>query len=99
MVPQPMPVVDIVAEAAKLQEAMARGPQKAQLAQAPESGGDAGQSSVVTAAGADAEEEVSRGGADDATWLNVEIVAGRGDADNAAQPVAGGGVGAKGAGS
>ena len=60
MAPQPPPVVDIVAEAAKLQEAMARGAQKAQLARAPESGGDAGQSGVVMAARADAEEEVGR---------------------------------------
>ena len=41
MEPQPLPVVDIVVEAAKLQEAMARGAQKAQQAQAPESGDDA----------------------------------------------------------
>ena len=40
--PQPLLVVDIVAEAAKLQEAMALGAQKAQQARAPESGGDAG---------------------------------------------------------
>ena len=40
--PQPLPVVDIVAEAAKLQEAMARGDQKAQQARAPESRSDAG---------------------------------------------------------
>jgi len=39
--PQPLPIEDIVAEAAKLQEAMARGAQKAQLARVPESGGDA----------------------------------------------------------
>ena len=58
--PQPLPVVDIVAEATKLQEAMARGAQKAQLARAPESGGDAGQSGVVTAAQADAEGEVEQ---------------------------------------
>ena len=90
---QPLPVVDIVAEAAKLQEAMARGAQKAQLARAPESWGDAGQSGVVTAAGADAEEELGRGGTDDAARLDVEIEAGRGDADSTAQPVAGGGAG------
>ena len=86
MVPQPLPVVDIVAEAAKLQEAMARGAQKAQQARAPESGGDTGQSSVVTAAQADAEEKVSQGGADDAAWLDAEIGAGRGDADSTAPP-------------
>ena len=93
MAPQPLPVVDIVAEAAKLQEAMARGAQKAQLARAPESGGDAGQSGVVTVTQADAEEGAGRGGADDAAWLDVEIEAGRDDADSAAQPVAGGGAG------
>ena len=91
--PQPLPVVDIVAEAAKLQKAMARGAQKAQQARAPESGGDAGQSGVVTAAQDDAEGEVSRGGANDATRPDVEIEADRGDADSAAQPVAGGEIG------
>jgi hypothetical protein len=85
--------VDVVAEAAKLQEATARGAQKAQLARAPGSGGDAGQSGVVTVAQADAEEEVGQGGVDDAARLNVEIEAGRGDADSAAQLVAGGGAG------
>ena len=84
-VPKPLPVVDIVAEAAKLQEAMARGAQKAQQARAPESGGDTGQSGVVTAAQADAEREVGRGGAHDATRPDVEIEASRGDADWVAQ--------------
>ena len=65
--PQPLPVVDIVAEAAKLQEAMARGGQKAQQVRARESRGDAGQGGAVTAAQADAEGEVDRGGANDAT--------------------------------
>ena len=90
--PLPLPIMDIVAEASKLQEAMARGAQKAQQARAPESGGDAGQSSVVTAAQADAEGEVGHGGANDATWPDVEIEAGRGDADSAARPVAGEGA-------
>ena len=76
--PQPLPVVDIVAEAAKLQEAIARGAQKAQQARAPESGGDTGQIGVVTAAQADAEGEVGRGGAKDATRPDVEIEDGRG---------------------
>ena len=40
--PQPLPVVDIVAEAVKLQEAMARGTLESQLARARESRGDAG---------------------------------------------------------
>ena len=87
--PQPPPAVDIVAEAAKLQEAMARGVQKAQQAQAPGRGGDAGQSGVVTAAQTDAEGEIGRGGANDATRTDIEIQAGRGDADSVAQPVAG----------
>ena len=78
-----------MAEAAKLQEAMALGAQKAQLARAPESGGDAGQSGIVTAAQADAEGEIGRGGANDATRPDDEIEAGRGDADGVAQPVAG----------
>ena len=64
---QPLPIVDIVAEAAKLQEAMARGAQKAQQARAPESRGDAGQGGTITAAQAYAEGEVDRGGANDAT--------------------------------
>ena len=83
--PQPLPVVDIVAEAAKLQEAMARGAQKAQH--------DAGQGGTVTAAQADAEGEVDRGGANDATRPDVEVEAGRGDADSAARPIAGEGAG------
>ena len=61
------------AGAEKLREAMARGALEAQLARAQESGGDAGQSAVVTAARADAEEEVGWGGADDAARLDVEI--------------------------
>ena len=75
--PQPLPVVEIVAEAAKLQEAMARGAQKAQQARAPESRGDAGQGGAITAAQADADGEVDRGGANDATWPDVEVGAGR----------------------
>ena len=89
MAPQPLPVVDIVAEAAKLQEAMARGAQKALQARAPESRGDAGWGGAVTAAEADAEGEVGRGGANDATRPDVEVEAGRGDADSTARPVAG----------
>ena len=75
----PLPIVDIVAEAAKLQEAMARGAQKAQQARAPESRGDAGQGGAITAAQADADGEVDRGGANDATWPDVEVGAGRDD--------------------
>ena len=87
--PQPLPVMDIVAEAAKLQEVMTRGAQKAQQVRAPESRGDAGQGGAVTAAQADAEGEVERGGANDATRPDVEVEAGRCDADSAARPVAG----------
>jgi len=87
--PQPLPIVDIVAEAAKLQEAMARGAQKAQQARAPENRGDAGPVGAVTAAQTDAEGEVCRGGANDTSRPDVEVEAGRGDADSAARPVAG----------
>ena len=83
-----------MAEAAKLQEPMAHGAQKAQLARAPESGGDAGQSGVVLAAWADAEEEADRGGAESAARLDVE--AGEGGAGSVAQPEARGGGGAGG---
>ena len=37
--------------------------------------------------------EASRGGADDATWPDVEVEAGRGDAGSAARSVAEGGAG------
>ena len=75
--PQPPPVVDIVAEAAKLWEAMTRGAQAAQQARALGNGGDAGQSGVEAAAQADTVGEASRGGADDATRPDVEVEAGR----------------------
>ena len=88
MAPQPPPVVDIVAEAAKLRDAMARGAQAAQQARAPGNGGDAGQSGVEAAAPADAMGEAGRGGADDAARPDVEAEAGRGDTDSAARPVA-----------
>ena len=68
----------------KLQEAMARGTLESQLARALEGGGDAGQSGVVTAARADAEEEAGRGGTDDAARPDIKIEAGLGDADSAA---------------
>jgi len=48
--PQPLPAVDLVAEAAKLREAMARGAQAAQQARAHEDGGDVGQSGIEVAA-------------------------------------------------
>ena len=93
--PQPPIGVDPVleAEAVKLREAVARGAQEAQLARALESGGNAGESGVVTAARADAEEEAGRDGADAAARPDVEVKASRGDADSAAQPVVGGGAG------
>ena len=52
--PQPLPAVDLVAEAAKLREAMARGAQAAQQAQALGNWGDAVQSGAEAAAPADA---------------------------------------------
>ena len=85
--------MDIVAEAAKIQEAMARGAQRAQQARAPESRDDAGQDGAAMAAQADAEGEVGWGDADDAARSDVEIEAGRGDADSATRPAAGGGAG------
>jgi hypothetical protein len=91
--PQPLLVVDIVAAATKLQEAMARGAQKAQQARAPESEGDAGQGGAVAAAQANAEGEVGQGGANDATRPDVEVEAGRGAAVSATQPAAGEGTG------
>ena len=48
--PQPLPAVDLVAAAAKLREAMARGAQVAQQARAQEEEGDAGQSGAEAAA-------------------------------------------------
>ncbi|XP_039778352.1 paraneoplastic antigen Ma6F-like [Panicum virgatum] len=89
--PQPLPVVDIVAEAAKLQEAMARGTLESQLARAQESRGDAGQSGTAEAARADAEDEAGWGGVGRAAQPEVE--AGRGGADAAAQPEVGTGEG------
>ncbi|XP_039787198.1 skin secretory protein xP2-like [Panicum virgatum] len=64
--PQPSPVVDIVAEAAKLREAMARGAQAAQQSRAPGNGGEASQSGAEAAAPADAVADADRGGADGA---------------------------------
>jgi len=82
--PQPLPVVDIVAEAAKLREALARGAQPAQQARAPGNGGDAGQSGAEATAPVDAVGEAGRGGADDAARLVVEAEVGRSGADSAA---------------
>jgi len=86
--PQPPPVVDIVAEAAKLREAMARGAQAAQQARAPGNGDDDGQSGMGAATLADAVGEASRGGADNAARPVVEAEVGRSGADSAARPVA-----------
>ncbi|XP_039834423.1 uncharacterized protein LOC120695188 [Panicum virgatum] len=91
--PQPPLVVDIVATAAKLREAMPRGAQAAQQARAPGNGGNASQSGVEAATQADAMGEAGRGGADDATRPDVEVKVGRSDADSVAQPVAEEGAG------
>jgi len=80
--------VDIVAEAAKLREAMARGAQAAQQARAPGNGDDDGQSGMGAATLADAVGEASRGGADNAARPVVEAEVGRTGADSAARPVA-----------
>ncbi|XP_039834555.1 rootletin-like [Panicum virgatum] len=85
--PQALPVVDIVAEAAKLREAMARGAQAAQQARAPGKGSDAGQSGAGVAAPADTVGGAGRGGADDAAQPDVGAETGRGDTDSAARPV------------
>ena len=70
--PQPLPVVDIVAEAAKLRAAMARGTQAAQQALALGNGVDAGQSGAEATAPVDAAGDAGRGGADDAARPVVE---------------------------
>jgi len=88
---QPLPLVDKVAEAAKLQEAMARGSLESQLARARESGGDTGQSGAAEATRAEAVDEAGRGGVERAAQPEVE--AGRGGADAAAQPEVGTGEG------
>ncbi|XP_039827414.1 translation initiation factor IF-2-like [Panicum virgatum] len=93
MAPQPPPIVDIVAEAAKLREAMTRGAQVAQQARAPGNGGDASQGGIEAASQADAVGEAGRGDADDATRPDVEVEAGRSDADSAARLVAEEGAG------
>ena len=74
--PQPLPAVDLVAEAAKLREAMARGAQAAQQARAQEEEGDAGQIGAEAAAQADDVEEAGRGGADGAARPDIEVEAG-----------------------
>ena len=85
--PQPLPAVDLVAEAAKLREAMARGAQAAQQARAQEDGGDVGQSGTEATAQADDVGETGRGGADGAARPDIEVEAGQGDAASAAWPV------------
>ncbi|XP_039851450.1 transcriptional regulatory protein AlgP-like [Panicum virgatum] len=91
--PQPPPIVDIVAEAAKLREEMARGAQATQQVRVPGNGSDAGQSSIEAAAPADAVGEAARGGADGAVRPVAEVQAGRSDANSAARPVAEEGAG------
>ena len=67
-----------MAEAAKLQAAMARGTQAAQQALAPGNGGDAGQSGAEATAPVDTAGDASRGGADDAARPVVEEGSGGG---------------------
>jgi len=90
--PQPLPAVDLVAEAAKLRAAVARGAQAAQQAQVQEEG-DAGQSGAEAAAQPDDAEETGRGGAGGAARAVVEVEAGQGDAASAARPDTGGETG------
>ena len=85
--PQPQPAVELVAAAAKLREAMARGAQVAQQARARGEEGDAGQSGAEAAAQADDAEETGRGGAGGAARAVIEVEAGRGGAASAARPV------------
>jgi hypothetical protein len=91
--PQPLPTVDLVAEAAKLQEAMARGAQAAQQARAQEEEGDVSRSGAGAAAQADYAEETGRGDADGAAQAVIEVEAGQGDAASAARPDTGGETG------
>ena len=69
--PQPLPVVDIVAEAAKLRAAMARGTQAAQQALALGNGGDIGQSGAEATAPVDAAGEAGWGGANGAALPDI----------------------------
>src|SRR6185437_10153793 len=91
-VPQPLPAVDLVAEAAKLRAAVAQGAQAAQQARVQEVG-DAGQSSAEAAAQADDAEETGRGGAGGAARAVIEREAGQGDAASAARLDTGGETG------
>ena len=91
--PQPLPAMDLVAAAAKLWEAMARGAQAAQQARAQEEEGDVGRSGAEAAAQADDAEEAGRGGADGAARADVEVEADQGDAASAARPDTGGETG------
>ena len=81
-----MPAVDLVAEAAKLREVVARGAQAAQQARAQEEEGDGSRSGAEVAAQADDAEETGRGGAGDAAQVAIEVEAGQGDAASAARP-------------
>jgi len=91
--PQPLSAVDLVAAAAKLREAMARGAQAAQQARAQGEEGDAGQSGAEAAAQAADAEETGRGGTDGAARAVIEVEAGQGDAASAARPDTGGETG------
>ena len=90
MAPQPLPIVDLVAAAARLREAMARGAQAAQQARAQEEEGDAGQSGAEGAAPAADAGETGQGGVDGATLAVTEVEAGQGNAASAARPDTGG---------
>ena len=91
--PQPLPAVDLVAEAAKLREAVARRAQAAQQARVQEEEGDVSRSGAEVAAQADDAEETGRGGTDGAARAVIEVEAGQGDAASAARPDTGGETG------
>ena len=86
MAPQPLPAVDLVVEAAKLREAVARGAKAAQQARAQEEG-DFSRSGAEAAAQADNAEETGRGGADGVARPDIEVEVGQGDAASAVRPV------------
>src|SRR6185436_15811211 len=89
---QPLPAVDLVAKAAKLRAAVARGAQAAQQARVQEEG-DAGQSGAEAVAQAADAEETGQGGVDDAALAVTEVEAGQGNAASAARPDTGGETG------
>ena len=87
--PQPPPIVDLEAAAARLREAVARGAQAAQRAREEEGNADqsdAGQRGAGAAAPAADAEETGPGGAGGAAQTAIGVEAGQGDADSAARP-------------